>query len=182
MTIALFLMAQPDVEGKAETIAQTFGVDWPHLIAQTVSFSIVCALLYWLAYRPVLRVLVARRQQIAQGLANADRIRAELEATETKRREVLAQAGVEATRLIDEARAAAARVRADETRKASETAEQIVARAREAAEADRARMLDDVRREVTRLVLHTTAAVTGKVLTADDQRRLSEETARQLES
>jgi F0F1-type ATP synthase delta subunit len=27
-------------------IAQTFGVDWPHLTAQVISFSIVYALLY----------------------------------------------------------------------------------------------------------------------------------------
>ena len=38
-------------------IAQTFGVDWPHLAAQVVSFSIVCALLYWLAYKRVLDML-----------------------------------------------------------------------------------------------------------------------------
>jgi hypothetical protein len=31
-------------------------------------------------------------------------------------------------------------------------------------------------------VIQTSAAVTGKILTADDQRRLSEETARQLVS
>jgi hypothetical protein len=43
-------------------------------------------------------------------------------------------------------------------------------------------MLAEVRREVGRLVLQTAAAVTGKVLTADDQRRLAEETARQLRS
>ena len=58
--------------------------------------------------------------------------------------------------------------------------EDIVAKAHEAAERDRARMLAELRREVGRLVLQTTAAVTGKVLTADDHRRLAEETARQL--
>jgi F-type H+-transporting ATPase subunit b len=41
-------------------------------------------------------------------------------------------------------------------------------------------MLADLRREVGRLVIQTTAAVTGKVLTADDHRRLAEETVRHL--
>ena len=41
-------------------------------------------------------------------------------------------------------------------------------------------MLGDLKREVGRLVLQTTAVVTGKVLTADDQRRLAEESARRL--
>ena len=38
-------------------------------------------------------------------------------------------------------------------------------------------MLAELRREVGRLVVQTTAAVIGKVLTPDDQRRLAEETA-----
>jgi F-type H+-transporting ATPase subunit b len=41
-------------------------------------------------------------------------------------------------------------------------------------------MLTELRREVGRLVVQTTAAVVGKVLTPDDQRRLSEETAKRL--
>ena len=43
-------------------------------------------------------------------------------------------------------------------------------------------MLAELKREVGRLVVETTAAVTGKVLTPEDQRRLAEETARQLTS
>ena len=41
-------------------------------------------------------------------------------------------------------------------------------------------MLMDLKREVGRLVVRTTGVVTGKVLTAEDQRRLAEETQRQL--
>ena len=55
-----------------------------------------------------------------------------------------------------------------------------MARAREATAQDHARMLAELRREVGRLVVQTTAAVTGKVLTPEDQRRLAEETARRL--
>ena len=54
-----------------QEIARTFGVDWPHLIAQIISFSIVCALLYKFAYRRVLAMLEERRQEIAEGLANS---------------------------------------------------------------------------------------------------------------
>ena len=41
-------------------------------------------------------------------------------------------------------------------------------------------MLTELRRDVGRLVVQTTAAVTGKVLTPDDHSRLAEETALQL--
>ena len=48
-----------------QELALRFGVDWPHLTAQIISFSIVCALLYRLAYTPVLTMLAERRKQIA---------------------------------------------------------------------------------------------------------------------
>jgi hypothetical protein len=41
-------------------------------------------------------------------------------------------------------------------------------------------MMADVRRDVTHLVVETTAAVAGKVLTDDDQRRLASEAARRI--
>lgn len=174
------LQAVAEGGGPIEQIATTFGVDWPHLLAQIVSFGIVCLVLYFLAYKPVLQILEARRQQIASGLANAEKIKAELARIESERQAVLLKADAEGKQLIDEARAAAARVEAEETRKAVASAEQIVIRAREATERDRARMLAEVKGEVGRLVVQTTAKVAGKVLTAEDQRRLAEETARHL--
>ena len=66
------------------------------------------------------------------------------------------------------------------TQKAIASAEQIIVRAREAAEREHAQMRADLKREIGRLVVQTTASVTGKVLTTDDQRRLAEETARSL--
>jgi F-type H+-transporting ATPase subunit b len=41
-------------------------------------------------------------------------------------------------------------------------------------------MLADLKREVGRLVVDTTTKVTGKILTVDDQKRLAEETNKQL--
>lgn len=178
--ISLLLLAQPDGGGQVGQIARTFGVDWPHFLAQVVSFAIVCAVLYRFAYRRVLAMLEERRQQIAQGMANAEQIKAELARAEARRHELIAEASGEATRLIEEARAAAARVQQEETRKAIAAADEIVSRAREAAAQDHARMLAELRREVGRLVVQTTAAVAGKVLTAEDQRRLAEATAERL--
>jgi F-type H+-transporting ATPase subunit b len=176
----LALQAATQGGGQIEQIARTFGVDWPHLFAQIVSFSIVCAVLYAFAYKPILQMLAARRAQIASGLANAEKIKAELAAIERQRQDVLRKADAEGRQLIEEARAAAARVAAEETQKATQSAELVLTRAREAAERERARMIAEVRHEVGRLVVQTTAAVTGKILTADDHQRLAEETAREL--
>jgi len=160
--------------------AHDFGVDWPHLIAQIISFLIVSCALVVFAYKPILNVLEERKQRIAESLANAQKIKQELARTETARQEILNQANLQANKLIEEARAAAARVQEQETQKAIAAAEQIIAKAREAAAQDHARMLADLKREVGRLVVETSAKVTGKILTVEDQQRLAEETNRQL--
>ena len=159
---------------------QTLGIQWPKLIAQFVNFAIVLFVLWRFAYKPVFQLLDARRQKIADGITNAEKIKAELTATETERKRVLGEAGDQAAKLIEDARAAAARVSEAETQKAIAAAEQIIAKAREAAAQDHAKMLAELKREVGRLVVQTTATVTGKILTAEDQRRLAEETQKQL--
>ena len=177
---ALVLMAQAESGGQIEQIARTFGVDWPHLIAQMISFGIVCFLLYRFAYRPVLQMLADRRRLIAESLANADKVKAELARTETQRQEVMKQANAQATKSIEEARAAADVLLKQETKKAIAAAEEIMLKAHQAAAQDHASMLAELKQEVGRLVVQTTSAVTGKILTTEDQRRLAEETAEQL--
>jgi len=179
MNIPILFAASSLVETAKDTAAQ-FGLDWAHLIAQAISFGIVAFLLQRFAYKPILQVLEERRQRIAESLANAEKIKAELARTEVQRQEVLSQANIQATKLIEEARAAAARVQEQETQKAISAAREIVEKARDAADAEHARMLAELRREVGRLVVSTTAKVTGKVLTPDDQQRLAEEASRQL--
>jgi F-type H+-transporting ATPase subunit b len=150
------------------------------LIAQTISFSLVFFVLWKFAYGPIFNLLAARKQKIADALANAEKIKADVARTEADRQKTLTDAGEQANKLIAEARDAAARVREQETQKAIAAAEQIVAKAREAAAQERVQMLAQLKREVGQLVVKTTTTVTGKVLNQDDQRRLAEETQKQL--
>ena len=176
----LFASVATDLADAANEIAVNFGWNLPHFIAQIISFCIVAFLLHRFAYKPILKVLEERRERIAQGLANAEKIKKELAETEAARREILEKAGAEANRMIEEARAAAARVQEQETQKAIKAAEDIIAKAREATVADRANMLVELKREIGKLVVETTMKVSGKVLTPADQNRLAEETNREL--
>jgi len=180
MNPIMFASIASDLAETAKTTAERFSLDAPHFFAQVISFSIVTFSLYRFAYHPILAMLEERRQRIAESLTNADKIKAELARTEASRLDVLDKANSQATKLIEEARAAAARVQEQETQKAIAAAEQIIAKAREAAAQDHVRMLAELKREVGRLVVQTTATVTGKVLTQDDQRRIAEETAKQV--
>jgi len=159
---------------------EALGIQWKILVAQTISFAVVFFVLWRFAYRPIFAMLNARREKIAESLANAEKIKADVARTEAERQKILADAGDRANKLIEEGREAAARVREQETQKAIAAAEQIVAKAREAAAQERVQMLAQLKREVGRLVVQTTSSVTGKILTPDDQRRLAQETEKQL--
>jgi F-type H+-transporting ATPase subunit b len=176
----LFFAAAAQTENPIQEISRTFGLDAPHFIAQCISFLIVAALLYKFAYKRVINVLEERRQKIAESLANAEKIKQELANAQVKAQEILSGANGQATKLIEEARAIAAKVQEQETQKAIATANQIVAKAKEASEAELVRMKGELRKELVRLVAETTAKVSGKVLTLDDQKRLAEETTKQL--
>ena len=169
-----------DLAEMGKNTAQTFGVDWPHFIAQVISFCIVAALLQRFAYKPILKVLDERRRRIAEGLDNAEKIKTQLARTEEQQREILTQAGTQAAKIIEEARAVAEKELAKRSQEAIATAQQIIEKARQSNEAELARMKTELRKEVGRLIVETTAKVTGKVLTMDDQKRLAEETNKQL--
>ncbi|MEQ1860773.1 MAG: F0F1 ATP synthase subunit B [Chthoniobacteraceae bacterium] len=179
MTIFTILAANPIVE-VVEPIARQFGVDWWKLLSQCISFSIVVFVLQKYAYKPILDVLAERRQKIADGLANAAEIKKQLAAAQEQAAEILAKANAQAQKSIDEARTAAKALGEKESQRAIIEAEQIITKAREATQREHNKMLADLKREVARLVIETTSKVTGKVLSDADQRRLSEEAAREL--
>jgi F-type H+-transporting ATPase subunit b len=177
----LIILAQaPGILESARATGEQFGFAWPLFLSNIFSFLIVCFLLQKFAYKPVVGMLEERREKIAQGVKNAERIKAELADAEKQKADILAGANADAQRMIEEARASAAALKEQKTQQAIAEAEQIVKQAREAARLEHERMLTELKREVGRLVINTTTKVTGKVLTADDQRRINEETASQI--
>lgn len=174
------LLAAASFTDMVRDTAETFGWNMPMFLSQVLSFIIVLVLLRAFAYKPILRVLQQRRDQIAQAQLNAEKIKQQLAEAEQRHADILAQANGEAQKMIDEARASASVVAERRQQEAIAAAEQIMAKAREASAMEHERTMAQLKRELGRLVVDTTAKVTGKVLTSDDQRRLQEEASRQL--
>jgi F-type H+-transporting ATPase subunit b len=176
MTVFTILAASNPISD----IAEQFGVDWWKFLSSVISFSIVAFVLYKYAYNPILNVLAERRHKIEQGLRDAEETKKQLATAQQKATELLAKAGTDAQKIIDDAKASAKAIIDRESARATVEAEQIIAKAHEATKRDHAKMLADLKREVARLVINTTSKVTGKVLTQDDQKRLSDEAASEL--
>ncbi|HJX25327.1 MAG TPA: F0F1 ATP synthase subunit B [Chthoniobacterales bacterium] len=179
MSIAI-LAASGSMTDVVRDTVETFGWNPWLFLSQVISFVIVAFLLRRFAYKPILAILEERRQRIAEGLLNADKIKQGLAEAEKRYAEILTKANEQAQKMIDEARESSAHLAERKQQEAIAAAEQIMAKAREAGELDRERTMTDLKRQLGRLVIETTAKVTGKVLTSDDQKRLQEEAARQL--
>ena len=173
LPVPIFLAAE-------ESIPQIFGLNWPAFIAQTLAFLIVFYILKTYAFQPIINVLEERRRRIAEGQANAEKIKAQLAESEAKHREMLDQAQAQGQKLINEARQSSDSLAQRRSQEAVTEAERIIARAREATTLEHDRVLSEVKRELGRLVIETTSKVTGKVLTPEDQRRLEEEANQQI--
>lgn len=181
---SILILAQsttsPGILDSAKETAETFGWNPWLFFSQVVSFTIVALLLRRYAYKPILGVLEERRQRIAEGLLNAEKIKQQLAEAEQRHAEILAKANAEAQKMIDEARSSSAHLAQRKEQEAITAAEQILAKAREAAALEHERTMTELKRELGRLVVETTEKVTGKVLTGEDQKRLQEEAVRQL--
>jgi F-type H+-transporting ATPase subunit b len=163
-------------------VGETFGFDLKIFLSQVISFVIVALVLRQFAYKPILAVLEERRQRIAEGLLNAEKIKQQLAEAEQRHADILSKANAQAQKMIDDARESAAQVGERKEQEAIAAAEQIIAKAHEASALERERTMTELKHEIGRLVVDTTAKVTGKVLTAEDQKRLQEEAARQVAS
>jgi len=176
----LLLSAEGGIGAIAQEIAETFGISWDLFLPQVISFCIVAFLLQKFAYKPILTVLEERRSKIAESLVNDEKIKSELADAEQQRETILRKANNDAQKLIDEARVSTAAFTEQKQQEAVVQAEQIITKAREATVIERDKTFQDLKSEVGRLVVDTTAKVTGKVLTGDDQQRLNEEVAREV--
>ena len=161
-------------------ILDQLGIDFPKIIAQIIIFGIVYGILSKYAFGPVTALLEERRSRIAAGEANLDKIKENLSSSEAQAAAALAKANAEATRLIKEASDAAASISEQKKQDAVAEAQSIIAKAKEATELERARVMAELKRDFGRLVIDTTSKVTGKTLGTDDHARLNQEALAQI--
>ena len=166
--------------GKVEAIATKFGVTWPTLIAQMVNFLLVAFILHKFAIKPILATYDERQKKIADGLQYAEEMKAQLMEAEKERVEKIKEAVSEAQKILGDAREQSKAMLEQKIQEASAQAETLIRKAGEATELERQKMLAEVKAEVARLVVETTARVLDKELSSEDKRRYSNAAAENL--
>ena len=161
-------------------LAAAFGIAWPNLAAQIIIFLIVYKILETKAFGPVIAMLEQRKQRIADGEANLEKISTDLAAAERNAQAIVDKANDSAARLVKEADDSAKALKETKAQEAIHEANQIMAKAREAAQLEKEQLSAQLKQEFGRMVSDATARVTGKVLTPDDQARINQESAAQV--
>jgi F-type H+-transporting ATPase subunit b len=164
------------------TLFKTFGIDAKIIFAQMLNFLIVATLLWKLAYKPVIATLDERQKKISDGLQYAEEMKAKLADAEKQHAEMLKRASHEAQQLVAEARDSAKANAEKIIQDASHKAEQMVKKGEEAIALEHAQMLNDLRKEVTRLVVQTSGKVLAKDLSDEEKSRFSESATKELYS
>jgi F-type H+-transporting ATPase subunit b len=109
-------------------------------------------------------------------------MKAQLLDAEKERVEKIKEAVAEAQKILGDARDQSKAVLEQKIQEASAQAESLIRKAGEATELERQKMLAEVKVEVARLVVETTARVLDKELSSEDKERYSNAAAENLSS
>lgn len=177
--------AAPAVEGDSgglTRILNEFGISGPGLIAQVVNFAIVAFVLWKFAFKPVLASITERQEKIAAGIKYAEEMKAQLAAAQQESSNLIRNAQVEATKIIEESRKTAKEFGDKAQKEATERANGLITKAQQAIELEQKKMLADARAEIARLVVTTTERVLAKKLSDADRAGYNEAAAKELTS
>lgn len=156
-------------------VLSNLGINLGYLLMQIILISILALVLGHFLYKPILNTLEERKERIAKGLEDA-------------RQAAIARdnADAEAKKILDAARAEAAKIRQSASEQAEETrtgilreaeaeAQDIVAEARQEAEEERNRVLSDLRSQVVSIAMAAANKLVEESLDPQRQRELINE-------
>jgi F-type H+-transporting ATPase subunit b len=151
------------------------------MIWTLVLFFLSMVVLWKVAFPRITEALDRRQHAIEDSIDAAERTRREADQLLEEYRERLREARLQADEIIDRARKAAQAHERSAEEDAKATREHLMEQTRRDIESETRRAIEEIRREVADLTVMATEKVTRKVLTEQDQRRLVEEALGELD-
>ena len=160
---------------------EALGINLGYLISQIVNFTLLALLLYFVAYKPVLRMLDERSTRINQGIQDAEKASKRAAEMEQEFERRLAEARREGQEIVAQATQMSERAGQEILEKAREEARAQIERAREEIARERDLAMADLRGQVADLSLLISEKVLGETLDEQRQHRLIAEFLEQTE-
>ena len=130
-----------------------FGIDWRLLLINVINFGVLLAALYYFLYGPLLKVLEERRAKVNKGVADADAASAKLADIKREESAMLSKAGAEADEVLARARKAAEEKGSAMLAQSQAAAAAALKEAEAQAAALKAEAIEESKKEVAKLVV-----------------------------
>lgn len=144
---------------------------WSEIIIGTITFAILCLVMFKFVVPRFEQVFQARREAIEGGIERAEAMQAEAKAALEQYRAQLAEARNEAAQIRDQARAEGQQILAELRAQANEESARIVARGEEQLATQRQQLVNELRGQIGTLAVDLAGRVVGESLAEDARRR-----------
>ncbi len=157
------------------------GFHWQSLVVYLVNFTILLAILYAVGYKPILRMLNQRSDNIRDSLEQVERMQQESADRQDEMERQLQEARRHGQTFIEEARVAADRYREEERQRAQQEASSFVERARVDIQRERDNAVDEVRQQFADLAITAAERVIRRSLDGDAHKDLIDQVLEESE-
>jgi len=155
-----------------DSLISTFHIDLNLFIAQLVNFAIVFSVLYFFAFKPLVKVMSERTDKIDKSLKDADEIEKRLSLTEIEQTEIINAAKKQANLIVEEADKRGEERRTILLNKAKEEMGEIMNAGRAKMDIDKAETLKEIKAEVAELVVLTVSKLLDEKMDSDKDQKI----------
>ena len=153
----------------------------PGLFVWTIiTFLILLGVLTRFAWKPLLKALETRENEISQSLEDAKKAKQELERLSAEGDEIIAKARSEAQGIVSEGKKAAEQLTATTINKAKEEAMANLSAAKEQIKIERDKAIVEIKGEVVNLSLSIAEKLVKKNLSKEDNKSLIDESLKNV--
>ena len=145
-----------------ENLIETFHIDWRIFITQAINFTIVFLVLYWFAFKPLVRIMAERSSKIAKSLEEAKLIEEKLAQTKVEFNKIVAEAKKQANIAIEKAGVQADLKKQETIVRTKEEIGQIINQEKQKMQTEKAATLKEIKKEAADLVIATVEKVLGE--------------------
>lgn len=155
-----------------ESLISAFHIDLRLFIAQLINFGLVFSVLYFFAFKPLVKTMSERSEKISKSLKEADEIEKRLASTEIEQKEIILAAKKQANLIVEEADKKGEARRTELVAKAKEDISQAISDERAKMIRDKAETLKEIKAEVADLVVLTVEKLLNEKMTSNQDQEL----------
>jgi F-type H+-transporting ATPase subunit b len=154
----------------------SLGINLPLLVVFIINFIILLVMLRLFLYKPVLKVLDERAKRTKEAMELAEATKQEFEQAKTEVQKQIEKGRQEAQAIIAQALQTGERLKEESRSEATKQAQVLIDRARSELEAERDKIVGDLRREFVDISIAAAEKVIKETLDKERHRKLIEET------